>query len=1447
VTAKSVNGYFGAVGEAGGQLNTPRGTAVNQTSGNVYVADSANNRISVFSASGAFLRAFGQDVVASGPGNTGTGFEICVAANGDVCKVGITTAFTGGAMQAPQGVAVDASGNVFVSEQNKIRVQKFDANGNFILAFGQDVVESGPGNSPATSAVQTLTITATGGKYKLKFGGKETAELAYNATAAQVQTALTGLTSIGAGNLTVSETSPGVYKFTFAGSLANNPEPLIATESGPGEPLTGGIAGVVNTTTGSTGFEICVAANGDVCKTGVTGETRGAFKSTFNGQLAVAPTGAPNVGDVLVADPANLRVQEFTPAGAFVRAFGFDVVKAGPGNTGTAFEVCNSSAGDACKIGITGSGFGQFSTNSVNRVAEDADGNIYTVEATPNFRVQKFTLPGNVVTPQGNFSEANTKGTATTNPTDVAIDPATKNVLVTKAIAAPLERRILELSSAGVLEGTHMANAGINVVNGIAVRGSTGEVYVSSTTVEARIYVLNTPLTNPSVGISGVTEVGAHSATVNGFVNPNGPASLPYGLTTTYYLAFKRSADPESAYQKTAELDVGRGTTNLLVSKQLASLEAGTSYDVKLVATRPFNAGSAETGVFTFATPAAAAEVGVPSATTAVTAGSNVRAALWGRVSPNSQATTYRFEYGTTAAYGTKVPAPDGAAGSGAADVPVAQFLSGLQPGTTYHFRLVAKNPAGSAFSPDRTFTTSLLGGPGNCANEVLREAQGAALLPDCRAYELVTPADKGTAASVGPTGEVTQVSWQSAEDGSSIVYPIQGGFPDSTAGGYLRMQASRDPAGWLSIQLSAPSLVEPPETINAFAAPSQLLYAAPDLGCTILQSYNPLTADTPQIDVERGVFNLYRRNADGSFELITDRVPLNPDRLAGDTSGYYNVYEVSDDCSRVYFRSIYDFVFGGSHLYESDEGVLRDAGVRPDGSVGPVLAASSSSNVDPAVPGGQVQGRVTSRRNAASPDGSHFFFTAISNEGPSASKLAVFMREDGGAEVTEISRSQTAVPTQGARYEAASADGSTVLFRANYGIAATTSAGSTAGACGPLGAPAETVSDSFAPLEKKACDLYAYDVASGDLTDLSADPNAADPEGAAIQGVVAVSDDGSRVYFAALGQLVPGKGRTYAQNVAGEGSANVYFADDGELSYVATLNRGDNVKGDLFGGGSTTGGNSVVMRFENYSAEASANGSRLVFESAGNLTGYDKGVKAVYLYSADADQLTCLSCRLDGEPTVASPSGKVDTSRPDTPTLLSGARGRAMSADGSRVFFTSPDTLAPGAVAGKRNVYEWEDGRVHFLAVAHSPGEVAVSFELASYLGASASGDDVFIGTDEQLAPQDGDFVSDIYDLRVGGGFAPAVQPVPCQVDEAVALLSGQAYCQPETNRPPAAPQSPSSDFRGAGNPPAGKQPRPKCPKGKVRKHGKCVKKKKQGPRRDHGRAANNNLGGAK
>ena len=78
-----------------------------------------------------------------------------------------------------------------------------------------------------------------------------------------------------------------------------------------------------------------------------------------------------------------------------------------------------------------------------------------------------------------------------------------------------------------------------------------------------------------------------------------------------------------------------------------------------------------------------------------------------GTVNPYGLDTKYHFEYGTTTAYGTSLPVPDADVGSGQSAVPVSQAVTGAQPSTTYHYRLVASNSAGPPeMSADVTFTT---------------------------------------------------------------------------------------------------------------------------------------------------------------------------------------------------------------------------------------------------------------------------------------------------------------------------------------------------------------------------------------------------------------------------------------------------------------------------------------------------------------------------------------------------------------------------------------------------------------------------------------------------------------------------------------------------------------------------------------------------------------------
>jgi hypothetical protein len=101
----------------------------------------------------------------------------------------------------------------------------------------------------------------------------------------------------------------------------------------------------------------------------------------------------------------------------------------------------------------------------------------------------------------------------------------------------------------------------------------------------------------------------------------------------------------------------------------------------------------------------AASAASVPSASTGKSSSVTFSSAIvFGSVNPRGEATTYVFQYGTTRSYGSQTPlAP---AGSASTSLEVSQTLTGLQPLTTYHYRILATNPTGASTGGDRTFTT---------------------------------------------------------------------------------------------------------------------------------------------------------------------------------------------------------------------------------------------------------------------------------------------------------------------------------------------------------------------------------------------------------------------------------------------------------------------------------------------------------------------------------------------------------------------------------------------------------------------------------------------------------------------------------------------------------------------------------------------------------------------
>jgi len=136
---------FAQTGEGASQVNSPAGIAVDQSSGDVYVADGGNNRIDKFDATGNFRLAWGFGVAdghsaelqTCGPEATSPGAECFagVVPIGEEAELGEAP----GAVQ-PSYVAVDqASGDVYVTSRSRFAVQKFADDGELLMAFGKEV------------------------------------------------------------------------------------------------------------------------------------------------------------------------------------------------------------------------------------------------------------------------------------------------------------------------------------------------------------------------------------------------------------------------------------------------------------------------------------------------------------------------------------------------------------------------------------------------------------------------------------------------------------------------------------------------------------------------------------------------------------------------------------------------------------------------------------------------------------------------------------------------------------------------------------------------------------------------------------------------------------------------------------------------------------------------------------------------------------------------------------------------------------------------------------------------------------------------------------------------------------------------------------------------------------------------------------------------------------
>jgi hypothetical protein len=656
------------------------------------------------------------------------------------------------------------------------------------------------------------------------------------------------------------------------------------------------------------------------------------------------------------------------------------------------------------------------------------------------------------------------------------------------------------------------------------------------------------------------------------------------------------------------------------------------------------------------------------------------------------------------------------------------------------------------------------------CPNAGLRAGEQASFLPDCRAFEMVSPTEKNG-------GDVSGVSsrTRAAVSGDAVQFVSMAGFgdvhgTDTIATEYL---AERGANGWATHGI-APAQEPPAFTLWWSRYQGEF---SDDLSTGVFFALSPLTDADPNVAQLR---NLYLRRdllspGVGDFQLLTGCTgctsPLPPTPIsqfltdpafAGASTDFRHViFESPVALTPDVTDAVNNLGAPGPFLYESVDGHVRTAGILPDGSV----ASQSAAGMGAHNANGLGSGQFT--QDTISADGSRIVFTA----GPFTTLDALFsgvpgvlglmgdlyMRIDG-SQTIQLNQSERSTPDpaghQPALYGAATRDGSKVFFMTPELLTDDTTAGG-------------------------GMNLYMYDLnapAGHHLTLITQDTEPADDNTGTLRAayVIGTSTDGSYVYFWGTNGLLPGQGTS--SNV----TKLLYVWHDGTLRLIGS-------DGSAAQGTTTSWGDSGFSVPSNPKlARVSPDGRHIAFATAlvsmAQSVGYDNtnsscfdGVACVevYLYDYGADHLTCASCDPSGAPPLGDASWA--TLPPDTTTLAPTAHlNHPMSPDGQRVFFDTRDPLVARDTNGKRDVYEYDaaTGKVSLISTGRSSSD-------SLFADASPSGNDVFFTTRQQLVGIDTDSATDLYDARVNGGIA-AQNPPP------TVACSGEG-CLPEPSSRPA------------------------------------------------------------
>ena len=1393
------------------------GLAVNDEIGDVYVADTGNHRVDEFSSSGAFIRAFGADV-------GGPGVDVCTSG----CGPG-TPGSAPGQLQAPNFIAVDNSGvlghqgDVYVAtgvgrraEDEEQHVQVNGATGGtFTLSFeGQTTGAAGEGKLTAESTALTEVSAATGaftpGEEIAGAGipaettiaavsganitlsqpteavvppGKTplTAELSYEASIDSIQAALQGLPSIGTGNVTVgheiieghSGLGPG-WRVVFRGALANTNVPQITADSSGLTPAGATVA--ASTLLEGTPFIPELISKFDSAGNLIESWGNNGPGETPDGQLIGPPTehfepfqgiAVDTSGNLWAYDLAN-RAFEFGQGGALAQER---------------------------TLGVTRLTFG---------IAVDSAQNLYVPrEINQPSRIEVFSSNGGALgrirfLPEGTRPQF----------TGLTIDPAHNDLYVDEGGVSIGDLPLAQCeprpkNQGGCLTTQAFGSEDLDEAGSLAVDSATGTVYAANVAA-GRIAVF--PATIEAT-VEAATEVRGTTATLHGAVDPEGaqlsaPCEFEYGTTKGYGKLAECEQSPAA---------IGSGAAPVPVSAKLTGLTGNTTYHFRLhAANANGHVNSEDETLTTLPAPlissVLATDVSAASAT------------LTAKVNPEGLPTTYHFEYDTSpyaegeAPHGTEAPLGGAEITTAlSADHTVEAPLEGLTENTTYHFRLIATNADGTTTGADHTFVDLTHGAPiaHSCPNEALRAEDDSTALPDCRAYEMVSP-DYTSGFNVN-TDKV----------GAGILiassFGVFGGGENNTAL-TSEYQFARTPSGWTTTPLDPPASQFPQNKTVIEAYSSDLRSSVASYGTA-----TPGSTLTPEEE-------FYLRDPSGHFTAVGPAIPAGTPR-AGEVHGAEVVSTVrgaSADLSHLLFESKElekGLPWPGLETFFERDSLFEYAGTGNSAPTPVAVKGGAGSQELISQCGADLGGLLNSggsRYGAVSASGETVFFSAApggcegknsltgkeeTGQGPPVEEIYARLHASETVAISEPTPADCEACQEGspapATFLAASQDGSKILFSTEQELLP--------------GNPGDN--------------LYLYDFDAPDphekLTAISHLPSG---EAAAVQGLVTASPDLSHIYFVAQGVL---SGSNAEGRSPVEQQDNLYLAEPthSRIAFVAILAPGS------CSGHNCTGDSTDWRGFDDQgeSARVTPDGRHLLFSSEADLTPDDTSSAAqLFQYDSATERLARVSIGQNG----------YDDNGNGAVAIGLGYQ----SEDGSRVFFASAVPLVPGAAAGSagfNSVYEWQadgteacnqaQGCVYLISDGHDTNGKG-----ATLVGVSPTGADVYFQTSDQDLLSDTNTQTTVYDARVEGGFPAATESTECHGDP----------CQGEKSPAPTATGPATPNFHGPENPQE-KPPKP-CKKGFVKKHGHCVKQRHSKKHHSkhhkrHAKRAGRNRGGVK